>query len=80
MAPRQVLIEAHILEVELTDDMFHGVNFEALIGPDVRLGAFGLAENIATTANPFFFLEIDGSDVDALVTLLEPTTESTTLA
>ena len=42
-APRQVVIEAHVLEVELSDDMFHGVNFEAMLGGDLTVGAFGLA-------------------------------------
>ncbi len=79
-APRQVVIEAHILEVELTDDMYHGVDFEALIGGDLRVGALGLADNIATKAKPLFFAEIDGSDVNALITMLETTTDSKTLA
>jgi type II secretory pathway component GspD/PulD (secretin) len=79
-APRQVVIEAHVLEVELSDDMFHGVNFEAMLGGDLTVGSFGLADNIASKANPLFFAEIDGSDVTALITMLETTTDSKTLA
>ena len=79
-APRQVMIEAHILEVELSDDMTHGVNFEAILGGDLTVGAFGLADPIASRSNPLFFAEIDGSDVDALITVIETTTDAKTLA
>jgi type II secretory pathway component GspD/PulD (secretin) len=79
-APRQVMIEAHVLEVELKDDMVHGVNFAAILGGDLTVGSFGLADNIITRANPTFFAQIDGSDVKALLTVLETTTDSKTLA
>ena len=79
-APRQVLIEARVLEVTLRDDWEHGVNFEALLGGDLRVGGFQITDNIATSTNPFYFAEIDGTDVDALLTMLETTTDAKTLA
>jgi len=39
--PKQVMIEARILEVTLTDDMSLGVNWEKILG-DVRIGTGGL--------------------------------------
>lgn len=40
--PKQVLIEAKILEVSLTDDMALGVNWEKIMG-DVRIGTGGFS-------------------------------------
>lgn len=79
-APLQVMIEARVLEIELKDDMEHGVNFEAIFGGDFRVGGFRLTDNIATSTNPFYFAEISGTDVRALLTLLETTTDAKTLA
>ncbi len=79
-APLQVMIEARVMEIELKDDMEHGVNFEAIFGGDFRVGGFRLTDNIATSTNPFYFGEISGSDLKALLTLLETTTDAKTLA
>tara|TARA_R110002049_G_scaffold4601_5_gene32580 strand:+ start:802304 stop:804799 length:2496 start_codon:yes stop_codon:yes gene_type:complete len=78
--PRQVMIEAHVLEVELSDDMMHGINIEAFISGDLTVGSFGLADSIASPSNPLIFAEIDGSRVDALIDAIETTTDSKTLA
>ena len=40
--PKQVMIEAKILEINLTDQMLLGVNWEKILG-DVRLGTGGLS-------------------------------------
>ena len=79
-APRQVMIEASILEVVLQDDMMHGVNFDSILSGDFNVGAFGLADPIATRSNPLFFAQVDGSQVTALIDMLETTTDSKTLA
>ncbi|QDV84214.1 hypothetical protein [Planctomycetes bacterium TBK1r] len=79
-APLQVMIEARVMEIELKDNMEHGVNFEDILGGDVRMGGFRLTDNIATSTNPFYFGEISGSDLKALLTLLETTTDAKTLA
>ncbi len=79
-APRQVMIEARILEVELSDDLKHGVDFSAILGGDLQVSALGLADGAASVANPLFFAQIDGSRVDALIDSLETTTDAKTLA
>jgi type II secretory pathway component GspD/PulD (secretin) len=47
--PKQVLIEAKILEVTLTDDMSMGVNWEQILG-DVRIGTGGFSSAAAAAA------------------------------
>jgi type IV pilus secretin PilQ/predicted competence protein len=41
--PKQVLIEAKILEVTLTDDMSFGVNWEQMLGGDITIGTGGFS-------------------------------------
>ena len=41
--PKQVMIEAKILEVTLTDDMSWGVNWEQLLGGDAAIGTGGFS-------------------------------------
>ena len=49
--PKQVLIEAKILEIKLTDDMSLGVNWEKILG-DVRIGTGGFSTaTLPTTAS-----------------------------
>ncbi len=80
IAPRQVLIEARVLEVELSDDMVHGVDFSYLFSGDVELGIRGLAEPVVTTANPRGFVRVSGADLAGVLEFLETTTDSKTLA
>ncbi len=47
--PKQVMIEAQILEVLLTDDMTLGVNWEQLLG-DARIGTGGFSRAIPPSA------------------------------
>jgi type IV pilus assembly protein PilQ len=78
--PRQVYIEAHILQVNLEDDCRSGVNFENLISlnsADVTLKSVGLANAAAPTA---FFIDADGTGLDGLIELLKTTTDTKTLA
>lgn len=49
-APQQVLIEAKILEITLTDDMRLGVNWTKLLG-DVSLGTGGFSRAVIPTAS-----------------------------
>jgi type IV pilus assembly protein PilQ len=81
-APRQVMIEAKILEVELSDEMVHGIDYRALFSGDATTGAlgFGPVLDTITTANPLFYGQIHGSDLNAVIELLETTTDSKTLA
>lgn len=78
--PRQVLIEAHILQVDLSEDCRNGVNFDALAsfsGNELDFRTVGFANPAATSA---FFLEATGSALDGLVELLQTTTDAKTLA
>jgi Flp pilus assembly secretin CpaC len=77
--PRQVEIEAHVLQVTLKDINRHGVDFDALF----RVA--GAAVNIETTgftsADPSqaFLATIKGTDLTAVIELLETTTDTKTL-
>ena len=82
--PRQVLIEVHVLSVELTDDLKYGINLEYLnkIAPSITLRTQGLAD-IATfskATSPAFFFNLAASDLKVLLEALETTTDAKTLA
>ena len=82
--PRQVLIEAHILSVELDDDLKYGLNLEYLdkITPSVTLRTQGFADvaKFTKAASPAFFFNLAGSDLNVLLEALETTTDAKTLA
>jgi type IV pilus assembly protein PilQ len=81
--PRQVLIEANILEVELSDDCKNGINFNNLLsisgasGNNIRLQSAGFANPAAPTA---FFMHVTGGDLDGIVELLKNTVDAKSLA
>ena len=58
--PRQVLIEAKILEVSLTDDMSLGVNWEQFMG-DASLGTGGFSRAVTPTDEPVSAIPSEGS-------------------
>jgi len=84
LPPRQVLIEAHILSVDLDDDRKLGVNLEYLdkITPSVTLKTQGLADVAKFTkgTEPAFFFNLAAGDLKALLEALEATTDAKTLA
>jgi type IV pilus assembly protein PilQ len=78
--PRQVLIEARVLQVTLSDETRHGVDFGALLqlaNTDVTLNTRGFAN---PNASPAFLLGIDGEDIGAVIEALQATTDAKTLA
>lgn len=78
--PLQVSIEAHVLQVNLQDDTNHGVNFQELLdlsNTRITLETTGFADD---TADPAFFLGIDGSKMNGLIEALKQTTDAKTLA
>ena len=78
--PRQVYIEAHILQVELSDECRNGVNFEnlaSLSSATINLRSVGFANG---AASPAFFVEPDGAGLDGLIELLQATQDVKTLA
>ena len=78
--PRQVMIEAHILQITLEDDCAHGVNLSYLFaagGNNLVMSTMGLPNPAATTASLF---TVSGANFNAVIQALENTTDSKTLA
>ncbi len=78
--PRQVLIEVHLLQVDLDKDERTGVNFNALSrisGASLSLRSTGLANPLAS---PGFFIESTGGDLDSVIEALILTNDAKTLA
>jgi type II secretory pathway component GspD/PulD (secretin) len=78
--PRQVLIEAHVMQIDLKDENRHGVNLSYLseiAGKDLSIELRGMANPLATQAVLFTF---NGTDLSSLLELLKTTTDSKTLA
>jgi len=76
--PRQVLIKAKILLIELEDTCNSGVNLQQLIsfsGNEIALSTVGMANS---AASPGSFLKVTGGSLDALV--LQETRDAKSLA
>lgn len=79
-APRQVLIEAHVLQVTLDNDQRHGVNLLGLAriaGARVEMRAQGFADG---SASPGFMMGVDGTDLDGMIEMLQSSSYVRTLA
>lgn len=83
-APRQVLIEVNLLQVNLEDDQSCGVDFNALSrvsGASLRLGSTGAASAFAAeSTGRGFFIESAGGDLDAVLEAIISTTDAKSLA
>ncbi len=80
VAPRQVLIESHVLQVALSNEDRHGVNLRNLArlnGSRITLEGSGFAED---QTGPSMALRVEGNDMGALIELLQSHTNSRTLA
>jgi len=80
LPPRQVLIEAHILQVDLKDETRHGINWDTVFQVAnfaVDLETAGFAN---PAASPAFFMNLDGPNLDVLLEALKTTTDAKTLA
>lgn len=78
--PRQVLIEAHVLQVTLDNDQRHGVNLLGLArlsGARVELRSQGFADG---SASPGFMMGVDGTDLDGMIEMLQASSYVRTLA
>lgn len=78
--PKQVQIEAHILEVDLSAENRHGVNLEVLSdvsGSRIFLKTPGFGRS---TSSPAMLFGIDGNNVDGLLDALKATVDARTLA
>jgi type II secretory pathway component GspD/PulD (secretin) len=77
--PRQVVVEANILQVTLRDSNRHGVNFNQLArvhNARINFETMGLASGTA----PMSAMRIGGSDLTGLIDLLKSTNDTKTLA
>ncbi len=78
--PKQVQIEAHILEVDLSAENRHGVNLEVLSdvsGSRLFLKTPGFGKS---SSSPAMLFGIDGNNVDGLLDALKATVDARTLA
>jgi type II secretory pathway component GspD/PulD (secretin) len=77
--PRQVLIEAHVLAIDLSCENLHGVNFNYLFGHLAQ--AKLTVQGFATDKLPESFLfSFDGSHMESLVQALRTQSHAKTLA
>jgi type II secretory pathway component GspD/PulD (secretin) len=77
--PRQVLIEAHVLQVNLDDTCKCGVNLDELVrigGSDLSLSTVGFANPDAPQA---FLATLEGGDLGGVIEALQTTTDTKTL-
>ncbi|QDU54768.1 type II secretion system protein GspD [Aeoliella mucimassa] len=86
-APQQVLVEVQILEVVLSDERSHGINFHQLTdlsGTGITFATTGYDPGSPTTVTPgpaqTFFFSATGGDLSGLVELLQETNDAKTLA
>jgi type II secretory pathway component GspD/PulD (secretin) len=77
--PRQVLVEAHVLQVNLDDTTRCGVNLDALMrlsGSSLQLQTTGFANEEAPQA---FLATLTGGDLESVIEAIQTTTDSKTL-
>jgi type IV pilus assembly protein PilQ len=78
--PRQVLIEAHILQIDLKRTDLHGVNLNrifSLLGHQLQIQTLGFADAGATQA---LLGSFNGNEMGALIECLQSVTDAKTLA
>ena len=78
--PRQVLIQAHVLKIDLKRTDLHGVNLNRLfsvLGHHIQLQTLGFASSNET---PAFFGSFDGNEMGALIECLQSVSDAKTLA
>jgi len=83
--PRQVLIEVHVMSIELQDDLEHGLNLEyldALGLPEVTVRTQGFASVAEFTkgTSPAFYFNLSSGSLNTLLRALETTSDAKTLA
>jgi type II secretory pathway component GspD/PulD (secretin) len=80
-APRQVLVEAHVLQVALTDEERHGINLRGLADfQNSKITLEGLEFASDPPAGPALALRVEGSDMQGLIEMIQKNTNSRTLA
>ncbi|TWU03375.1 Type IV pilus biogenesis and competence protein PilQ precursor [Neorhodopirellula pilleata] len=78
--PRQVLVEAHVLQVKLGENNRHGINLSSIArlgGSRISLG--GVNPNAFDTG-PGMVVQLEGTDLNGLIQCIQENTDSRTLA
>ncbi|HUG71562.1 MAG TPA: hypothetical protein VMM76_27710 [Pirellulaceae bacterium] len=78
--PRQVLIEAYILKVDLGDDMRHGVDFDHIFSLSNNMFQIQSSGFANSSASPGFLVNLSGGNLAGVIEMLEITTDAKTLA
>ena len=81
MPPEQVLVEAHVLQIDLDQEQRHGINLRAIArasGARATLAGTNFAEQ--DRENPSVTLSVDGTDMNHLIEAIKTCTNSRTLA
>lgn len=79
--PRQVLIEAEVLQVNLTEDERHGVNLDALFRMgDGRVVVESAGMATVATGTPTFKLGVESTDLNSVIEFLKSKSNVRTLA
>ena len=77
--PKQILIEAKILEVILTDNQSFGLNWEKLFDSASASGSAG-TRGLASLASPGFFAQYTNKNIDLVLTALKQRSRLRTLS
>jgi type II secretory pathway component GspD/PulD (secretin) len=77
--PRQILIEAKILEVTLTDNQSFGLDWSRLYTTDTTGGSIGV-QGLASTTTPGLFAQYSNENVTAVLNALKERGRLSTLA
>ncbi|WP_345328388.1 secretin and TonB N-terminal domain-containing protein [Novipirellula rosea] len=79
-APRQVIVEAHVLQVELGEDNRHGIDMSNMLriaGSPIKLEAKNFTKG---GTQPTGVLSVEGRDLNGVIEAIKSTTDSKTLA
>ena len=79
--PKQVLVEAHVLQIALDDEDRHGINLQSIArldGSRISVTGTSFADDPAT--GPSLALRVDGTDMDSVLELIRTNTNARTLA
>ena len=69
--PKQVLVEAHVLQIALDDEDRHGINLQSIArldGSRISVTGTSFADDPAT--GPSLALRVDGTDMDSVLELI----------
>ncbi len=81
LPPRQVLVEAHVLQISLDDEERHGINLKGLVRINsAKFSVEGSDFAEESTSGPSLAIRVDSTDMQSLIELIRQETNSRTLA